>query len=126
MTIPVSVAAIEKEAFCGCKRLRRVEFARNSELKVIGPKCFCGTMIERIGVPRSVTEIQDGTFYGCSNLKEVTFEEGSKLESIGDEVFCRCTSLESIQFPDGLGKLGAKCFSESGLVLSTSARAAGV
>ena len=45
----------------------------------------------------------------------MVFEEESALKEISDCAFSGCTNLRNIQLPDGLEKIGAECFSDSGL-----------
>ena len=40
-------------------------------------------------------------FYGCTNLKSVTFDS-SKVDGIADYAFAECSSLEMVEFADGL------------------------
>ena len=60
--IPASVTELWKEAFRGCKKLKRVTFAKNSGLKKIGYRCFHGSGIEDITLPRTLKEIGEATF----------------------------------------------------------------
>lgn len=115
VTIPASVTAIEKEAFWGCKNLKRVTLAECSKLEKIESGSFYGTGIEQITIPKGVTEISENSFSYCKNLRIVVFKDGSKLKAIGNNAFSFCKSLKNIRLPDGLEEIGAECFCESGL-----------
>ena len=111
VTIPASVTAIEREAFCDCRHLKRVIFALGSKLEKIGPKGFCRTGIEKVAIPRSLAEIRESAFEDCENLKKIVFEEGSRLETIGTKCFSG-SCLEEIVLPASVRELGAEAFNE--------------
>ena len=111
VTVPASVTAIEKEAFCDCKCLRRVIFALGSKLKKIGSKGFCRTGIEKVVLPKSLAEIRESAFEDCESLKEAVFEEGSKLDRIGARCFSG-SGLEELVLPASLREVGADAFNE--------------
>ena len=75
MTIPASATVIEKEAFCNCKRLKCVTFAKDHRLENLrpGPISRAGTDVD---APDGGIEIQERAFHECENLAEVVFEEG--------------------------------------------------
>lgn len=91
VTIPTNVREIGPDTFRNSKNLREVVFQEKSRLK----------------------SIRDGVFYYCGNLAKINLPEG--LTSIEDGVFCSCVNLKSIKLPDKLEKVGAHCFSGSGL-----------
>ena len=121
MHIPASVQSIGESAFYGCMSLKKVTFAKDSQLKEIGKEtfygcaslkhislpenieeipqsCFCESGLEEIVIPRKVKKIvgnrdYDGAFRGCKNLRSVVFEKGSELTEIGNDAFCICYSL---------------------------------
>lgn len=51
MTIPISVVVVEDEAFRRCSALKKVIFAENSQLQVIGKNCFEASGLEEITLP---------------------------------------------------------------------------
>ncbi|MCR5414056.1 MAG: leucine-rich repeat protein [Kiritimatiellae bacterium] len=61
-------------------------------------------------IPASVTSIAASKYANETTFKKVVFESGSKLTSVGDNAFKGCTSLESIEFPEGLTTLGDGVF----------------
>lgn len=109
--IPVSVTAIEREAFRNCKGLKRVTFAEGSILEKLGSWCFYEAGIEKIVIPKGVEEIQERAFQWCTNLREVVLERGSMLKTIRENTFIGCSSLATIGLPEGLNciECGAFC-----------------
>jgi len=66
-------------------------------------------IITSVTIPATVTTIDDGVtinnrsaFFDCTNLATVIFAEGSQLTSIGISAFENCTSLTSINIPEGV------------------------
>ena len=88
-------------------------FAENSKLKKIGKGAFSGsTALKEIAIPASVELIAENAFEGDYNkgsaLEKVTFAKGSKLKEIRSQAFAHCTSLTSIELPEGLITLGGE------------------
>ena len=98
--IPASVTEIAKGAFWDCKKLERVIFEENSQLKKIGSGAFwkCKKLWE-INIPASVTEIANSAFWHCKKLKRVMLEENSQLQKIGGGAFAHCKKLQEINIP---------------------------
>lgn len=65
-------------------------------------------------VTKWVTTIGEFAFAGCSNLSSVYFEEGSELKIIKANAFNYCTSLTTIDFPEGLLEIGYSAFAHCG------------
>ena len=72
--IPASVKYIDACAFCKCKSMKRVVFAKGSRLEKIGEKCFYESGVTEICIPSSVTTIESRVFRICKDLKRVTVE----------------------------------------------------
>ena len=70
------------DIFMGCKRLKHVTFAKDSQLERIGNNCFYGTGIEEFLAPQSLRGIGDGAFSDCKNLRRAVLNEG--LEMLGE------------------------------------------
>ena len=70
--IPAGTKKLEKFAFMGCTRIKRVF------------------------IPSSVVEIEPAAFVNCSELTELMFETDCSLTIIGSKAFLGCTSLTSI------------------------------
>jgi len=99
--------------FSNCPKLKTVTFAENSKLKKIGKGAFSGsTALKEITIPASVELIAENAFEGDYNkgsaLEKVTFAKGSKLKEIRSQAFAHCTSLTSIELPEGLITLGGE------------------
>ena len=56
-----------------------------------------------------VTEIGKYAFYGCSSLSSIEIPEG--VTEIGGHAFSGCSSLESIEIPKGVTEIGNSAFS---------------
>ena len=84
VAVPASVKTIDREAFYGCEKLRRVIFAIGGLLEMLGEGCFAESGVEEVAIPASVTTICQGAFQMCKSLKKVTFDEGSRLEVMGE------------------------------------------
>ena len=102
ITVPASVREIGVDAFCYCRQLKSVTFAKDSQLEKLGAGCFASSALEKVAIPRSVNELQDGVFDECGSLTEVVFEENSSLKRMGGGVFSICSSLRHINLPEGL------------------------
>ena len=81
---------------------------------------FAGSGIDRVTVPASVCEIQVGVFRYCRSLAAVAFKrprpgKGSLLRVICREAFYGCSSLRTIDLPNGLDEIGLRAFRESRL-----------
>ena len=111
VTIPDDVIEISNKAF------RREGYMDSA--------CFV-----RVHIPGSVKRIENGTvsryihendsYYGCfsdSSVKSVTFENG--IEEIGDYAFYDCRSLESVNLPNSLLRIGCMAFHNSAITTIT-------
>ena len=126
--------SIGDSAFSGCSKLTSVTFGENSKLSSIGDYAFwqC-SWLKNIKISSNVTNIGKRAFYGCHlgsieipsdvtsigeeafrfcGLKSVSFGENSQLTSIGDSAFENCSSLTSIEIPDGVTSIGYEAFSD--------------
>ena len=126
MTIPASVQEIGVNAFCNCKKLKRVTFAEGSRLEKFGNTCFFESGLEEITVPSSVTTIGLRAFLYCKRLKKVTFQKDSRLRTLGEECFY-CSGLEEFVAPPGLRVIGkgafTRCWSLKRVVLNEGVEA---
>lgn len=130
------VANIRDSAFQGCGALTSVTFGTG--LEYIGNSAFDGTAISGnvvISSPifyigsyafygiDSIYEVYVETtneltvgeycFYGCDGLNGAYFSEG--LVSLEESAFDCCYNMTWVSLPEGLQKLGAKCFARSAL-----------
>lgn len=74
----------------------------------IGESAFQGNFIYSVKLPESVKEIQSFAFYNCQVLKSVEF--GNGLEKIGSNSFARCISLKTITLPDSVKSINLGAF----------------
>jgi hypothetical protein len=118
INIPRSVQTIGKRAFSWCKALSSVMFESSSNLQEIGPEAFYNTGLEFITIPARVTTINEA-FSFCTNLKVVTFEPESSLTAIGPSTFAHCRSLQEIEIPSNIPRIGESAFSCCGLTSIT-------
>ena len=81
--IDKSINEIENDAFKYCERLLTV--VTHDGIRKVGKEAFCGCRsLRRINL-KSAVEIEEDAFFGCENLKSVKI--GDKLEIIGRNVF---------------------------------------
>ena len=73
VTVGKSVTTIGKEAFSGCKNLKKVKSTTN--VTTIGEKSFykC-TKLEKITIDKKVNSIGKSAFQGCSKLKNIVIK----------------------------------------------------
>ncbi len=100
--IPNTVTSIGYYAFDGCDNLKSVEIP-NSVIKIYAG-AFSGSNLESIVIPNSVKELGEGVFQFCKNLKSVVLS--NKIKIIESYSFHDCTSLTSINIPEGVSTIG--------------------
>ena len=77
----------------------------------ISANAFQGqTKVKKIVIPRSIKVIGDRAFANCTSLEEVEFADGIVLQDLGNKVFSGCISLKSATLPDGLTTLPSYTF----------------
>lgn len=112
ITLPDSVEAIGEGAFFGCGNLQAVQL--NNGLKAIGSSAFEYSGIESIVIPASVESLKSFTFANCSSLKTVVIQDNSRLTEIPIYLFYRDTALESVAFGTNsmITRIGNSSFNE--------------
>ena len=132
ITIPASVTSIgsiDKWAgtFDGCTNLTAVNFAPNSQLKIIGDGAFTASGLTSITIPSGVTSIGDFVFSDCTSLSAITIP--NSVTSIGSYTFGG-SSLTSITIPNSVISIGAgafqDCTSLSAITIPNSVKSIGV
>ncbi len=93
--IPDGVTNIEDAAFNGCTSLTSINIPNG---------------VTSLGIISEYSTEGDEIFFGCSSLQNVNFGEDSQLSSIGWGAFENCSSLESIEIPNGVTCIGAYAF----------------
>lgn len=81
-------------------------------IETIGHYSFFGDEeLTTVELPQSLTYMDDGAFERCFKLTDVKFAETNNLKFINDHAFQYCTSLQSIDIPEGVVYLGTDAFS---------------
>eukprot|EP00980_Cylindrotheca_fusiformis_P009027 scaffold1935_cov54-Cylindrotheca_fusiformis.AAC.1 len=137
--IPETLTRIGRAAFCKCSSLKRIQFVSDDtrlETNSINPCLEDGTIMfpERpvleIGedaffeciclrkvIVRSVSmRLGPGVFMDCSSLISVELPEG--LQVIEEELFCYCESLRTVNIPSSVIKIGEGAFCGCGSLTS--------
>lgn len=115
VVFPKSVRVVAKRAFFDCRKLRTAVL--NEGLEVLGCSeddekefrgiAFCQSGIKSIRIPSTLKVIEVATFSSCWALKSVEFSEG--LEKIGIAAF-RESGVENIVLPASTKIVGAEAF----------------
>ena len=113
--IPANIVYIASNAFAMCVSLSEVTFAEGSNLTQIGSDTFAYSALTEIALPDSLVMIGDKAFVNNYNLSSVAFGENSTLQVIGDRAFAYAYSLEQIDLPKTLQRIGGFAFLQSGL-----------
>ncbi len=130
----IQILEIGKGAFSSCTKLRDISFSDN--LEIVGEEAFRGAvMLSSVSFPDTLYEIGEGAFektalrsfvfpLSVTSLAPRLFMDDVKLESvvlhkninkIGILAFSGCTSLRSIEIPDGVREIPEGAFMSSGL-----------
>ena len=104
--IPDSVESIGKEAFSRSRNLQEVIIGNG--LSYVAQDAFSWCDLKNIKIGNKVKTIADYSFVGNCNLKNVTVPKN--VTEIEYAVFDKCTSLETIELPADLGKIGGEAF----------------
>lgn len=98
LTIPSSVKEISDEAFLKCEKLKFLNFAKNSNLSIIGKEAFHSCYsLKKIKFPKSLKIIKSSAFHYCSCLKNISFPVDSQLERI--EGAFQLTKIKHLSIP---------------------------
>lgn len=104
ISLPSSVANIEKFAFYSCSELKHVEISKDSKISIINENVFSETQIDSIFIPDSVKQICMQAFAGCNDLKNVEIGHDSELQIIEKEAFAN-SLIEVISIPASVSEL---------------------
>lgn len=77
-------------------------------VKIIADHAFQGTKITKIEIPPSVEVIAQEAFSRCVNLESINFSEG--LLKIGQSAFCGCGALAPVVIPKTVKEIGSCAF----------------
>lgn len=111
VTIPSTVTEIGTSAFYLCT-IKEITLPEG--LKRIQKQAFMESNIESISIPSSVIYIGDMAFAN-KTLTSVTFAPCESSLSLGESVFESCHRLQEAILPEGLTKIGKKCFKDCGI-----------
>jgi hypothetical protein len=123
ITLPDTVSQIPDSAFIQCTNLEKVTILATTinrignnafdstglqsidipilnNINEIGQHAFSNSKLKSFIVPNGMYQLMSGTFSNCRELTSITINKDLKF--INDIVFQGCTSLKSIQVPDGL------------------------
>lgn len=123
IVVPEGVAKIEKRDFEGILwnhqwtgviphlKFQVVAIELPDSLTEIPSELFqhCATLT-RVIIGKGVAKIGSDAFVGCKGLKTVIMRAGDNRLEIDTGAFGHCPSLESIEFPDNLSRLGDYSF----------------
>ena len=115
ITIPDSVTWIGCRAFCGCTSLNYNEYDNACYLGNDNNPYFVLIKAKSEGITDcNISEkckfICDYAFYDCTSLTSIDIPDG--VTSIGDEVFNGCSKLTSVTIGDGVTSIGSGVFYE--------------
>lgn len=90
---------LEPHAFCGCKRLKKVSFKGDRDVR---PQEFTFGNCENLEIVENAkfAEIGDYSFSGCPKLKDVPLCDETRY--IGYDAFACCESLTRVVIPTGV------------------------
>ena len=109
IVIPASVRMIPPYCFAGCKGLRRVRFARASQLGQIGDFAFAECEdLTHFEIPDGVKGIGEGAFRGCVSLRSIRLPAG--IWEVSRETFAYCRNLQTIVLPRALRNIKPLAF----------------
>lgn len=105
--IPARVETVGKDAFTNCSNVRKLSIYCKDIYKWFE---YSGIKVEEIIIGNTVETIGPYAFDGFEVLKTLTFENNSSLKEIGQMAFQNCSSLTSINIPDGMTSIGVDAF----------------
>ncbi|MBR5956927.1 MAG: leucine-rich repeat domain-containing protein [Salinivirgaceae bacterium] len=116
ITFSTSVKTVGSNAFSGCSKLKKVDFAsieslceiefdiyESNPMEIAHSLYINSNKIVELYIPTTVKSIGDRTFSGCSNLTKVVIPKS--VNSIGEKAFLNCSNLtifcEAASQPNG-------------------------
>ena len=87
-----------------------LDFSELTEVTAVGGREFYSMSIKSIKLPAAITSIGSNAFYSCRKITEITIP--ASVQSIESSAFYYCTSLEKVNFNEGLITIGASAFEE--------------
>lgn len=115
VSLPDSLIGISLHGFSGCTRLTNIAIPNGVES--ISNGAFLGAGLESVYIPDSVDMIDMNAFLGCTSLKTARLPQS--MDEPGDDfrehAFRDCTSLVSVNIPDGVTELAYSFYGCSSL-----------
>lgn len=112
--IPSSVTTISMMAAMHSKSLRLVSVEDGSQLVNIGSEAFekCTALLRFTfnGTTLKMNSIDPSAFSECTALQSVRWKGESTLKMIDDYAFYRCTSLNHMEMPNSVVRIGKHAF----------------
>ena len=93
-----------------------LDFSELTEVTAVGGREFYSMSIKSIKLPAAITSIGSNAFYSCRKITEITIP--ASVQSIESSAFSYCTSLESVNFNEGLITIGNSAFEEDAKLTS--------
>ena len=131
ISIPDSVTSIGLSAFSGCKALNNVNYIgeidkwaeidfydSGSNPLYYAKKLYINDKLVTEVNLTSVTKISSYAFRGCSSLSSINIPDG--VTSIGNGAFESCSSLTSINIPDSVTSIDSYTFRDCSSLVSIS------
>ena len=111
VSIPDGVKRISEFAFFNCESLERLTLPTGLERLDDWAYGMC-TGLESVYIPEQngLKMIGHFAFYGCSSLSLCSFSGAKRLGEVGYASFAGCRSMVSIDFPEGMSKVGELAF----------------
>lgn len=94
--IPSQIKYINSYAFSSCKKIKSIEFQKNSQLNSIGEWGFHSSSIRNISIPSNEIHFDNSVFGDCLLLNSVEYQ--SENISIENNLFSSCIKLMIISF----------------------------
>ena len=107
INIPITVEAIQFDAFTGCTELITIE---NGVSYVDKWVIQCSTTRTNAELRQDTVGIANSAFWNCTKLKSINLSECNQLRYIGQYAFVLCSGLTNIELPNGVDTIGIGAF----------------
>ncbi len=104
--VPESVTEIDDYAFSGVSGLKNITLHNN--IYSVGTRAFASSGIISFVFPANMNYVPNGMFYHCTDLLRVDLH--NNIDIIGDIAFMQCSSLETLDIPNGCSSIGVNAF----------------
>ena len=107
-TYPVTI--INDNAFNSNNSRSITGVTLHSGLEKIGARAFRDCRFTELTIPATVKNIGNEAFLYCTTLQKVSFGADIELKKLPNGAFQSCSSLASIELPEGLDSIGVSAF----------------